>query len=317
MGSTLGMFALGLFLLLLGGDSVVRGASGLAQRFGLSPFRTGLLLICFATSVPALAVNAYAFAVGQPELALGNIIGSNIAGIGLVLAMAALFAPLLISMRLLAAEAVFILVASGVLLMLGLDGSIGRAEGAALLAGFLAFLVFVFRRAGEESAAVQKELAEYSVTSTGLVQNVIRIAFAVGLLFFGSRLVVESAPQIGLALGLGPMLTGLTVVAVGTALPVIVSVAISARNGHGNVVAGQVLGACLFNVLFVVGGLAVLRPLELPASFVSLQLPGAMAFALLLYPVLGGELKLTRRESGWLLIAFSLWLGVELFVAFR
>ncbi len=316
MGNTLGMFALGLFLLLLGGDSVVRGTSGLAQRFGLSPFRTGLLLISFATSLPGLAVNAYAFAVGQPELALGNVIGSNIAGLGLTLAAAALFAPLLIGMRLLAAEAVFILVASGVLLMLGLDGSIGRGEGAALLAGFVAFLVFVFRRGGAESAQVQKELAEYSVTSTGLVQNLIRIAFAGGLLFFGSRLVVESAPSIGLALGMDNLLTGLMVVAIGSALPNIVAVAISARNGHGNVVAGQVLGACLFNILFVVGGMALLRPLAIPASFVTLQLPAAMAFALLLYPVLGGDLKVGRRESGWLLIAFSLWIGFEFLAAF-
>lgn len=316
MGGALGMFALGLFLLLLGSDSLVRGASGLAQRFGLSPIRAGLLLISFAAAVPGLAVNAYAFAVGQSELALGNVIGGNIAGIGLTLALSALFAPLLIGMRLLAAEAVFILVASGLLLMLGLDGTLGRADGAGLLAGFVAYLVFVFRRAGEESDLVQKELAEFSVTSTGLVQNLIRLSFAGGLLFFGSRLVVESAPSIGLALGLGTMLTGLTVVAIGTALPVIVATAIAARNGQGNVVAGQVLGACLFNLLFVVGAMAALRPLALPASFVTLELPSAMAFALLLYPVLGGDLKVARRESGWLLLAFSLWLGVELFVTF-
>jgi len=314
MGGTLGMFALGLFLLLLGSDSLVRGASGLAQRFGLSPMRAGLLLISFAAAVPGLAVNAYAFAVGQSELALGNVIGGNIAGIGLTLALSAMFAPLLVSMRLLAAEAVFILVASGLLLMLGLDGTLGRADGAGLLAGFLAYLVFVFRRAGEESAPVQKELAEFSVTSTGLVQNLIRLAFAGGLLFFGSRLVIDSAPSLGLALGLGAMLTGLTVVAIGTALPVIVSTAIAARNGQGNVVAGQVLGACLFNILFVVGAMAALRPLALPTSFVTLELPSAMAFALLLYPVLGGDLKVARRESGWLLLAFSIWLGVELFV---
>ena len=161
---------------------------------------------------------------------------------------------------------------------------------------------------------VQKELAEFSVTSTGLVQNLIRLAFAGGLLFFGSRLVVDSAPSIGLALGLGAMLTGLTVVAIGTALPVMVTTAIAARNGQGNVVAGQVLGACLFNLLFVVGAMAALRPLALPTSFVTLELPSAMAFALLLYPVLGGDLKVARRESGWLLLAFSLWLGVELFI---
>lgn len=316
MGGMLGMFALGLFLLLLGGDSLVRGTSGLAQRFGLSQFRTGLLLVSFAASVPALAVNVYAFAVGQPELALGNVIGSNIASIGLTLALAALFAPLLVNMRLLAAEAVFILVASGLLLMLGLDGTLGRGEGAALVAGFVGVLFFVFRRGGAENAQVQKELAEYSVTSTGLVQNLIRLAFAGALLFFGSRLVVGSAPSIGLALGLDSLSTGLIVIAIGTALPQIVTTAIAARNGQGNVVAGQILGSCLVNILFIVGGLALVRPMSLPAAAITLHLPSAMAFALLLYPLLGGELKVGRRESGLLLLAFALWLGLELFVTF-
>jgi cation:H+ antiporter len=218
-------------------------------------------------------------------------------------------------MRLLIGGAVFVQVATGLVLMLGLDGSIGRAEGALMMACFIAFLVFVFRRAGEESPAVQKELAEFSLTSTGLVQNLIRIAFAGALLFFGSRMIVESAPVIGLGLGMSSMLTGLTVDAIGTALPAVVIAAIAARNGHGNIVAGQVLGACLFNTLFIVGGMAMLRPLAMPASFVSLQLPIAMTFALLLYPVLGGDTKLSKREAGRLLLAFSLWLGVELFIA--
>lgn len=316
MVNAIGMFVLGLFLLLLGGDSVLKGASGLAQRLGLSPFAAGLLLVAFATSVPELAVNVYAFAVGQTDLALGNAVGSNIVNIGLTLGMAAVFAPLLISMRLLAAEIVFILVASGTVLLFGLDGMIARWEGGVLLAGFVAFLAFVFQRGREENAEVQKELAAFAVTSTGLAQNLIRLVFAAALLFFGSRLVVESAPVIGLALGMGSLLTGLIIVAVGTALPEVVTAAIAARNGQGNVVAGHVLGACLFNLLFIVGGMAVLRPLPLPASFITLELPAAMAFALLLYPVLGGDLNISRREGGWLMFAFALWLGFELFVAF-
>jgi cation:H+ antiporter len=315
VGNAMGMFGLGLFLLLLGGDSVMRGASGLAQRFGLSPFRTGLLLVAFVTSVPALTVNGYAFATGRVELALGNAIGSNIANIGLTLALASLFAPLLITMRLLAVEAVFILVASGLLLMFGLDGEIGRVEGAALVAGFLACLGFVLRRGGEEGAVVQSELAAFSVTSTGLVQNLIRFAFAAGLLFFGSRLVVESAPTIGHALGWSSMLTGVIVVAIGTALPGLVTAALAAHNGQGNVVAGQVLGACLVNVLLVVGAMAMVHPLDVPRSFVTLHVPSAMAFALLLYPLLGGDMKLAGREARWLLLAFSLWLGAELLLA--
>ncbi len=316
MGNAIGMFVLGLFLLLLGGDSVLRGASGLAQRLRMSPFAAGLMLVAFATSVPELAVNAYAFAVGHTDLALGNAIGSNIVNIGLTLGVAALFAPLLISMRLLAAEIVFILVASGAVLLFGLDGSIARWEGAVLLAGFVGFLLFVFSRGRQESPAVQAELSTFAETATGLVQNLIRFVLAAALLFFGSRLVVESAPTIGLALGMGTMLTGLLIVAIGTALPELVVVALAARNGQGNVVAGHVLGACLFNLLFVVGGMAVLRPLALPASFVTFELPAAMAFALLLYPVLGGDLKISRREGGLLILAFALWLGFELYVAF-
>jgi cation:H+ antiporter len=308
--TAIGMFALGLFLLLLGGDSVVKGASGLGQRFGLSPFNAGLLLVAFATSVPELAVNAYAIAVGQNELALGNAIGSNIVNIGMTLGLAALVAPLLISMRLLAAQIVFILVASGLVLWFGLDGGIARWEGGVLLAGFLGVLLFVFRRGRDETAEVKKELAEYAVTSSGLGQNLVRFGFATALLFFGSRLVVQSAPEIGLALGMGTMLTGLIIVAIGTALPELVTAAISARNGHGNAVAGQVLGACLFNLLFIVGGMALLKPLPVPASLVSLALPATMAFALLLYPVLGGDLKIGRREGGMLVGAFGIWLAL-------
>jgi cation:H+ antiporter len=312
MGNSMAMFVLGLFLLLLGGDSVIKGASGLAQRFGLSPFAAGLLLVAFATSVPELAVNAYALAAGQGDLALGNAVGSNIVNIGLTLALAALFAPLLVTMRLLAAELVFVLVATGVVLLFGLDGRIARWEGAVLLAGFVALLLFVFRRGRQESPAVQQELAEFAVTSTGPLQNLLRFVFAAALLYFGSRLVVQHAPVIGLALGMGPMLTGLTLVAIGTALPEVVTAAIAARNGQGNVVAGHVLGACLFNLLFIVGGMAAWRPLPLPASFVSLEVPAAMAFALALIPILGGDLRIRRGEAAWLLGGFALWLGFEL-----
>lgn len=311
----IGMFALGLLLLLLGADSVVRGASGLAQRLGLSPFAAGLLLVASATSIPELVINAYAFQHGQTDLALGNAVGSNIVNIGLTLGGAALVAPLLIRMRLLAAQIVFVLVASGMVLLFGLDGSIARWEGGVLLAGFAGFVVFIVLRSGQEGADVRTELSDYAVTSTNPVQNLVRLAFASALLFFGSRLVVNAAPAIGLAMGMGPMLTGVTLVAVGTALPEMIAAMIAASKGQGDVVAGQVLGACLFNLLFIVGGMAVIRPLPLPASFVGFELPAAMAFALLLYPLLGGDLKISRREGSWLLLAFAAWLAFELFTA--
>ena len=315
MINDMGMFALGLFLLLLGADSVVRGASGLGQRLGLSPFAVGLLLVASATSIPELVINAYAFQQGQTDLALGNAVGSNIVNIGLTLGGAALVAPLLIRMRLLAAQIVFVLVASGIVLLFGLDGSIARWEGGVLLVGFVGFVAFVVVRSRQETAEVRAEISAYALTSTNPVQNLLRLAFAAALLFFGSRLVVGSAPAIGLAMGMGPMLTGVTLVAVGTALPEMIAAMIAASKGQGDVVAGHVLGACLFNLLFIVGGMAVLRPLSLPASFISFELPAAMAFALLLYPLVGGDLKISRREGSWLLSAFVAWLAFELFTA--
>lgn len=311
----MGMFLLGLLLLLLGGDSLLKGAAGLAQRFGLSPFTAGLLLVAVGTSIPELVVNGYAYYTGAGELALGNAIGSNIVNLGLGLGVAALVAPLLANMRLLAAQLVFVLVAAGMVLAFGLDGSIAGWEGALLLAGFAGFLAFTLARSRGEAEPVRKEVAEFAATSSALVQNLIRVAIAIALLCFGSKWVVDSAPSIGLALGLGSLMTGLTLVAIGTALPEIVVVALAAYNRQGNVVVGHALGACLFNLLFIVGGMAVLRPLPLPVSLVTVALPVTMAFALLLTPVLGGELRLSRRKGGMLVLAFAAWLAFELFTA--
>lgn len=305
-------FVLGLVLLLLGGDSVVKGASGLAQRLGLSPFQAGLLLVAFATSMPELAVNAYAVHAGNTDLALGNAVGSNVVNIGLTLALAALAAPLLLQMRLLAGQLVFLLVATGLLLLFALDGVVVRWEGAVLLAGFLVMIGFLVVHGRQEPAPVQQELADFAETRTHLMQNVLRLVIAAVVLFFGGRLVVEQAPVIGAALGFGSVLTGLILVAIATALPEVVAAVMAARQGQGNVVAGTVLGASLFNVLVIVGGMAVLQPVAVPASFVSLELPAAMAFVLALYPILGGDLRISRREGGVLLALFLAWIAFEL-----
>ena len=150
-----GYFALGLLLLALGGDSIVKGASGLAQRIGASPFVAGLLLIAFGTSLPELAVNARAVWVGSQELALGNAVGSNIVNLGLTLGLAAVVAPLLVRMRVLSPLLVLLALASLALIVFGLEGVVGRGEGMALLLGFVAALAFLLARASREDAGVR------------------------------------------------------------------------------------------------------------------------------------------------------------------
>lgn len=311
----LGFFALGLLLLTLGGDSLIKGASGLAQRLGLSPFASGLLLVAFGTSLPELAVNARAVFTGEGELALGNAVGSNLVNLGLTLGVAALAAPLLLSMRLLAANVVVVIAASLLVLLFALDGALARWEGAVLLLGFAAFLVFAFVRGRREDAPVQQQLADFATTRDGLGLNLLRFAVAVLALYYGARYVVAAAPLLGAALGFGPLLSGLTLVAIGTALPEIAAAIAAARRGQGNVVAGHTLGASVFNLLLIVGGMAALQPLALPESFLRLELPAAIAFALALYPMLRGDMTISRRDGAILVALFAAWLAFELFLA--
>lgn len=306
---------LGLVLLALGGDSIVKAASGLAQRAGASPFVAGLLLVAFGTSLPELAVALRAVALGADALALGNAVGSGIANLGLTLALAALAAPLLLRMRLLAPLLALLAAVVLVLIGFGLDGVIGRGEGAVLLLGFVAVVALLLRRGRLETPKVQARLGAFAATHAGLGRNLLRLLLALVLLYFGARWVVDAGLALAPRLGLTPLLAGLLPVAIATALPEVAAAVAAARRGQGDMVAGHVLGASLFNLLAIVGGMALLRPLPLPASFVRLELPALLAFALVLYPLLRGDLRLSRGEGALLLVGFCAWVGLELGLA--
>ena len=305
-------FVAGLVLLALGGDSIVKGAAGLAQRFGASPFVAGLLLVAFGTSLPELAVNARAVWVGSQSLALGNAVGSNIVNIGLTLGAAALAAPLVLRSRAIGPLLVWLLAMTAVTIGLGLDGVLSRNEGLLLLAGFVVMLAFLLLRGRREPVELQADIARYAETRAGLGLNLSRVAIAIVAMYFGAKWLVQSAPIIGLGLGMGPLVTGLLLVAIGTALPEMVAAIIAARRGQGDMVAGHVLGSSLFNLLVVIGGMAAFRPLPLPASFVQFELPAAFAFALVLWPMTRSEFQVSRREGMVLLLAFAAWLAWEL-----
>ena len=312
MAEAWGFFALGLVLLALGGDSIVKGASGLAQKFGASPFVAGLLLVAFGTSLPELFVNARAYLVGAQDLALGNAVGSNIVNVGLTLGLAAIAAPLLVRTRLLSPLLVVLTLSTMLLILFGLDGVISRVEGAVLLAAFVAVLAFLLARARHENAEVQAGIAAFATTKSALWMNLLRFAVASALLYFGAKFVVQSAPMIGGAWGWSPLLVGLLPVAIGTALPEVAAAIAAARRGQGDMVVGHVIGSSLFNLLVVVGGMAALRPLPLPESFVKLELPAAIAFVLVLYPMLRGDLRISKTEGTILFVAFLGWIALEL-----
>lgn len=313
MFDAIGWFVLGLVLLALGGDSIVKGASGLAQRVGASPFVAGLVLVAFGTSLPELAVNLQAILRGQPALALGNAVGSNVANFGLTLGAAALVAPLLVRWRALSPLLLVLLAGTLGVVLLGLDGVLSRIEGILLLLAFVVVVVLAAARTRREAPELQDAIAAFARTSTDLWLNVLRFVIAAVLLYYGSKLVVGSAPTIGEGLGMAPLLTGLLPVAIGTALPEMAAAISAARRGQGDIVVGHVIGASLFNLLVVIGGMAAIDgALALPESFVRFELPASGVFALMLYPMLRGDLRISKNEGAALFIAFLAWLAFEL-----
>lgn len=312
---SLGWCLLALLLLALGGDSILKGASGLSRRFGWSPFATGLLLVAFGTSIPELAVNARAFVVGSQSLALGNAIGSNIVNFGLTLGLAAIVAPLLVRWRALAPLLICLVLATLALIALGFDGVLTRVEGLMFVIAFAIVVAVALVLGRREMPEVQEELSGFLKTGDGLGLNLIRFAIGAALLYFGALWLVRHAPIVGTAWGLSPVLTGLIVVAIATALPEAVAAVSAARRGQGDIVVGHVIGSSLFNLLIVVGGMAALRDLPIPTSFVGFELPAALATSLLLYPMLRRDLQISRPEGWVLLFAFVAWVVAELLLA--
>ncbi len=312
---SLGWCLLALLFLALGGDSILKGASGLSRRFGWSPFATGLLLVAFGTSIPELAVNARAFVVGSQNLALGNAIGSNIVNFGLTLGLAAIAAPLLVRWRALAPLLICLILATIALIALGFDGVLTRVEGLIFVIAFAIVVAVALVLGRRETPEVQDALSGFLKTGDGLGLNLIRFAIGAALLYFGALWLVRHVPIVGTAWGLSPVLTGLIVVAIATALPEAVAAVSAARRGQGDIVVGHVIGSSLFNLLIVVGGMAALRDLPIPTSFVGFELPAALAASLLLYPMLRRDLQISRPEGWVLLFAFVAWVVAELLLA--
>ena len=305
MAAALGWFGLGLVLLVLGADSFVKGAAGAALRFGIRPFIVGMVLVGFGTSAPELAVNLTAAWNGNYDLAVGNIVGSNIANIGLILAVCALLAPLLVQMRLLRIETPLLVGVCALLWILCLDGTIGRIDGVVLLAGFAGLMLLVWQDARREPPVVQEELAASAGIAQPLWRNGLRLVVGLGLLLYASMLMVGAAVELAGYWGMSELLVGLTIVAIGTSLPELASSAVAAWRGQTDIAVGNVIGSCLFNILLILGATAMVHPLNVARSLLWVELPAMTAFALALYPLMRGDLTIQRHEGAILLAGFA------------
>ncbi|WP_224816803.1 calcium/sodium antiporter [Hasllibacter sp. MH4015] len=308
---------LGLAGLIVGGELLVRGAVSAAKSFGLSPMVIGLTLVGFGTSSPELVTSLQAVLSGSPGIAIGNVVGSNIGNVLLILGVAACLAPVAVDPRAFGRDGGMMIAATLLCLGAVLIGDINRITGAGFVAVLLAYLSYTIwseRRAGGTAAAEvyvgEAEIVPGTDYSLGLA---ILIAVT-GLIItiFGARFLVSGAVSIAEAAGLSETVIGLTIVAIGTSMPELVTSIIAVRKGQGDVALGNVIGSNIFNILGILGITALVQPLAVPAEILRLDIWVMCAAAVLLVLFARTGWRVSRREGAILLLAYAVYLGVLL-----
>lgn len=296
------LFVVGLLGLFFGGEYLVRGASSIARRFGISPLVIGLTIVGFGTSAPELLVSVNAALAGQPAIAIGNVLGSNIANILLILGLSALIAPLIIPARRLARDLAFMLVATGAIWVMLLDGMVTRLEGGLLIAGLAVFLYMAFTSG---SVPHEEDALETSVPKAALMT-----VGGLVLLVIGAHFLVDSASTIARTYGISEAVIGLTIVAVGTSLPELATSVIAAYRRQTEIAVGNVVGSNIFNIFSILGITALITPIPAEARFAMIDMPWVAATAVglsVLAVWLGG---LPRLAGAALLLAYGGYLAL-------
>ena len=288
----------GLALLVAGGELLVRGAAGIARTLGLSPLVIGLTVVAFATSAPELAVTLDAALSGEPGLAVGNVVGSNIVNVLLILGLSALVLPLVVTSRVVRVDIPVMLAVSVAALVVALDGQVSAGDGAALLAVLVAYTVgsvVVGRRRGQ-GAPLEPPPPE---GSPPVWQSVLLALAGLGLLVVGARLMVTGATTIAEGLGVSSAVVGLTVVALGTSLPELATSLVAVRRGERDIAVGNVVGSNIFNIGAVLGLAAAVAPGGVPVdpAILAVDLPLMVAAAGALLPVAFTRFRLSRAEG--------------------
>ena len=300
----------GFGLLYLGGEGLVRGSAALGVRAGMSPLVAGLTIVAFATSAPELAIALGAALKGVPDIAIGNVVGSNIANLALVLGITALVRPPSLRGRIVKRDAI-VLVASTVLVpVLLLDGELSRLEGAFLVTCLLAYLFLTLRGARNAPHDAADRKTSVPVVSTSLRLNVLLTAGSVAVLVGGSELLVRACVEIAAWLGVSEATVGLSVAALGTSLPELMTSIVAARHGQPEMAAGNLIGSSIFNLLLILGATSLLIPLV--RSSVSLVDLGVMiAVSLLALALMATKARVERREGallGGIYVGYLAWL---------
>jgi len=296
------LFALGFVLLIVGAEALVKGSSRLAAALGISPLVIGLTVVAYGTSSPELAVSIQSSLTGQADLALGNVVGSNIFNVLFILGLSAMIAPLVVSQQLVRLDVPLMIAISLLLLLLALDGNLSRLDGLLFFSINIAYVVWAIRQSRKENQQVKDEYEkEYGAAgrSSKWWVNLILIIAGLGMLVLGSRWLVEGAVAVAQALGLSELIIGLTIVAAGTSLPEVATSIIASIHGERDIAVGNVVGSNLFNLLSVLGLTSLLAPNGVAVSPAALRfdIPVMIAVAVACLPIFFTGYRIGRREG--------------------
>ncbi|WP_129677189.1 calcium/sodium antiporter [Candidatus Chloroploca sp. Khr17] len=304
---SLGLIVLGLVCLVIGGELLVRGASALAAVAGISPLVIGLTVVSFGTSSPELAVSLQAGLSGNADIALGNVVGSNIFNVLFILGLCALIAPLIVSLQVVRREVPLMIGVSFLLGLLAMDGRITRIEGLGLFIGILSYVTWSVISSRQETAQHEAAAEKLGVAQTprpkaDAQQILINVGLVVGglvVLVLGAGWLVDGAVELAQALGVSDVIIGLTIVAVGTSLPEVVTSVIATIRNERDLAVGNVVGSNIFNILGILGIAALVTPngIGIPQSAIVFDIPVMIAVAVACLPIFFTRMMIARWEG--------------------
>ena len=313
------LFLVGFGLLVLGAELLVRGSSSLASALGISPLIIGLTIVAYGTSAPELAVSIKAGLAGQPDLALGNVVGSNIFNVLFVLGLSAAICPLVVSQQLVVLDVPILIGLS--LLLLGMvvfDGTVSRVDGLILVAGMIGYTLLQVRIAKREKPDIQAEYAQHygakNTTKPGPARLALFVGYCIvglGLLVLGTHWFVNGAVAIAAALGVSELVIGLTIVAAGTSMPEVFTSVVAAIKGERDIAVGNAVGSSIFNIIAILGIASVVTPGGLTAAphLVAVDLPIMIGVAVACLPIFFTGHSIDRWE-GVVLFAYYIFYTV-------
>ena len=300
-------------MLYFGAEWLVRASARLAVSLGVSPIVLGLTVVSMGTSAPELVVSLVSAMGGNSDLAIGNVMGSNLANIGLVLGVSAIVKPLNVSGRVVTREVPVMLVITALLLPLIWDLKITRLEGVAMLLVLVAYLWFVFWTTKDEDEEVLGEFAHFAEEAVGLTpwaaaRDLGLIFMGISGLVLGALAIRESAVVLAEAMGISELVIGLTLVSVGTSLPELATSLVATMRNEADIAVGNIIGSNVFNIAAVLGITATVTPLSVSPEVLSIEFPAVMLMSVLLLPIVRANLTIQRAE-GIVLLGTYLALG--------